>query len=148
MKNSGYDDDYPTCAETFSTLRIFSDNVTPQDITNTLAVDPSNIFHKGDSNGTGKTKRKAHGWFLSTEGLVDSRDCRRHIDEILDRMDGRARSLRELRNRGCSADITSFWVSTGFAGGPVLEPCQMRRLSELDLALWWDIYSGGEEYET
>ena len=134
-----YDDAYPTCFETYSTLRVFSDAVSPEEITMALQIEPTRAFHKGDVHSQGKLRRKAHGWFFSTEGHSDSRDTRRHIDIILSALDGRQDSLKELRSKDCAIDITSYYVSTG-QGGPCLWPHQMSKLGEFDIPVWWDVY--------
>jgi len=39
-----YEDEFPTCLETYSTLRIFSDDMAPSEITQFLAIEPSKTF--------------------------------------------------------------------------------------------------------
>src|SRR5216683_635508 len=112
MPKSEYDDSYPTCAETHSTLRVFSDAIAPDEITNLLQIEPTDTFRKGDSHALGKLQRKTNGWFYSTEKLSSSKDTRRHIDLILAALDGKADSVKKLRLEGCEIDITSYWVST------------------------------------
>lgn len=36
-----YNDDYETCNETYVTLRLYSDSLSPQEITNILGIEPS-----------------------------------------------------------------------------------------------------------
>ena len=115
-----YDDSYPTCVLTHSTLRVFSDSVAPNEITKLLQIEPTQAFRKGESHAKGKLQRKANGWFYSTKTLCDSRDTRRHIDMILAALDGKGVSIESLLERGCSIDITSYWVSTG-QGGPLAD---------------------------
>ena len=83
----------------------------------------------------------AAGWFLTSEDEIDSRDVRRHIDYLLDKIEGKADSLVSIRESGGSADIMCFWVSAAGQGGPSLWPTQMAKLAELDLEIWFDIYA-------
>ena len=68
-----YDDSYPTCVETYSTLRVFSDDLHPDEITKLLQIEPTESFRKGDSHALGKLQRKTNGWFYSTEKLSSSK---------------------------------------------------------------------------
>src|SRR5690242_20597491 len=69
-----YDDSYPTCVETHSTLRIFSGDLAPDQITEALGIQATTTFRKGDPHSSGRLLRKINGWFYSTKGLTESRD--------------------------------------------------------------------------
>ena len=140
----GYNDQYATCVETFSTLRIFSDHVGAERVTSILALQPTTSFTKGEAYGTHGHRRKSNGWLFSTEGLSDSKDTRRHIDIILSALSGKASSIDVLKRAGVSFDICSYWVSTG-QGGPALWPHQMKALGELGIEVWWDIYFAAKD---
>ena len=141
---SDYDDSYATCVETYSTLRIFSDNLAPEEVTSLLKVGPTESFRKGDAHAQGKLQRKANGWFHSTKGRINSKDTRRHIDAILSALDGRVAAIKKLQTSGCKIDITSYWMSCG-QGGPWLMPEQMLKLGALGISVWWDIYFASEK---
>ena len=51
-----YIDSYPTCVETHSTLRIFSDDLAPAQ-TEVLGIKPTGAFGKGDLHAKGKLRR-------------------------------------------------------------------------------------------
>lgn len=138
-----YDDAYPTCAETYATLRVFSDRIPPEVVTGALGIEPTDSFRAGEAYGQG-LKRKTHGWFYSTEGVSTSRDTRRHLDLLLAVLEGKADVLERLREEGCAIDIASYWVSNG-QGGPELRPYQMLKLGALGIPVWWDIYFGGKD---
>ncbi len=139
MEQAEYDDSYPTCVETYSTLRIFSDGVSPDKITRFLQTEPTDSFLKGQSFNQGKLKRKANGWFYSTKELSSSKDTRRHLDLILAALDGKDDAVGKLQREGCKIDVTTYWLSIG-QGGPWLTPQQMLRLGVLGVEIWWDIY--------
>jgi hypothetical protein len=142
-----FDHEYATCTETFSTLRIFSNDVAPEGITSSLEIEPTDSFRKGDSFSRGKLVHKYHGWFLETRSLSDSRDFGYHLELILGRLDGKAKAVAELHARGCELGICSFWMGIG-QGGPNLHPAQMRRLGALGISVWWDIYFDQEKVLT
>jgi hypothetical protein len=139
-----YNDSYPTCVKTYSTLRIFSDELGPEQITQLLQAEATDAFRKGDVYGSNKLQRKTNGWFYCTEALTSSKDGRRHIDLILAALEGKSGHVQELHSRGCKIDITSYWSSAG-QGGPWLMAEQMLKLGALGISIWWDIYFSDED---
>lgn len=84
---NSYDDDYAACVRTYSTLCIYpGEAISPEDITRRLKVEPTSVQHIGESLGRAGRTIAIDGWFLTTKDLLDSKDCRRHIDWILDRI--------------------------------------------------------------
>jgi hypothetical protein len=144
MKQPDYDDDYPTCEKTYSTLRIFSDKINPAEITKTLKINPTESFQKGEPYYKGKL-RENNCWFYSTETLTKSKDTRRHIDLILQALNRKEKAINALQQKRCKMDIVSFWLGCGAAGGPALWPYQMLKLGKLGIEIWWDVYSGDEK---
>ena len=138
-KSREYNDSYPTCVETFSTLVIFSEDLAPEDITASLRIEPTETFRKGDAHSQGKLRRKTNGWFYTTEHLTSSKDFRRHLDVILDALDGRNEAVATLQSKGCKMGISAYWVSIGH-GGPWLMPDQMLKLGSLGIEISWDVY--------
>lgn len=143
-----YDDAYPSCVRTSATLRIYPGALDPDEVTLRLGVEPSLVQRRGEPLGPGQRKLAAlNAWFLSSEGeVVDSRDARRHLDWILDRLEGgRAGALAELRRGGAAVDLSCYWLSARSSGGPTLSAPQMGRLAALGLDLWFDVYFHGPE---
>jgi hypothetical protein len=144
-KQMDYDDDFTTCRETFATLRIFSGSLTCDQISQQLGIHPTKSFNIGDPIGSRTpTPRKTNGWFLTSEGTVRSKDTRRHIDWILEKLRGARENFRGLEADGIEADVMCYWVSASGHGGPILSPPQLEGLSALGLTVWWDVYFGGE----
>lgn len=143
-RQSDYDHDYPTCQETYSTLRIFSEDVTPEEITKILRFQPTKSFLKGEVHGKQGLQYKTNGWLYCTKELVTSRDSRRHIDLILSKIEESESDMATLLSKGCEIDIFSYWVSRG-QGGPALWPEQMVKLGSLRIEIGWDIYFSREE---
>ena len=137
--------DYPTCARTFATLRIYPERLTPAEVTSRLGIEPSRSQQKGDPLTKSKQPvfARMHGWFLTSEGAVESRDVRRHLDWLLEQLGPRADAVRSLQADGCSMDISCYWLSFSGHGGPSVSPGQMRELARLGLELWFDVYFGG-----
>ena len=138
---NSYDDGYTACVRTYSTLCIYpGEAIAPEDITRRLKVEPTSVQHIGERLGrTGRTIA-INGWFLTTKDLLDSKDCRRHIDWILDRVYESKKELLWMQSEGFQAYIFRFWESRFANGGPTISPAQMARLSELNLDVSWDVY--------
>ena len=139
-----YDDSYGTCSCTYATLRIYHDDLDPGEVTDRLGISPSGSQRKGERNPSRpgrETRYPISGWFLATEHEIDSLDSRRHIDWLLDHLEGKDVALRELRARGFRTDLSCCWVSKDGHGGPTLMPYQMERLARLGLEFWYDFYS-------
>jgi hypothetical protein len=86
-----------------------------------------------------------HGWFLSSDGEVESRDVRLHLDWLLSRIAPQAEAILALQREGCRMDVSCYWVSASGHGGPSVRPAQMGELARLGLELWFDVYLGGGE---
>lgn len=140
-----YDDDYATCAETYATLRVYE--LAPQVVTSALGLEPDSTQTRGDAMypRAGSPLYRVDGWFMTSRGFVASRDVRRHLDWLLDRLEPCASALRDLRSAGARMDVSCFWASASGHGGPALSPKQSQRLGNLDLEVWFDVYFWDEE---
>ena len=138
-----YDDDYPTCSKAYAGLRIYHDDLDPDRVTGLLGIEPSQTQVRGQvlTRSTGRPfTPPIGGWFLSTKGVIVSKDIRRHVDWILDRLAGKDQVLRSLQAEGNRMDVFCYWLSASGHGGPILSPAIMRRLGELELEIGFDIY--------
>lgn len=134
-----YDDDNKYCLRTYSTLRIFTGEGSPDAVSQQLTVAPTRIWHR-ESDET-VVARNRNGWFLTSRGAVESRDTRRHIDWLLQVLAGHSDYLRGIREAGGDTNIICFWHAAGLSeGGPSLTPTQMALLAELGVAVSWNIY--------
>ena len=136
-----YNDDYETCNETYVTLRLYSDSLFPQEITNFLGIEPSETIEKGiETNILTNEVINHNAWFLTSENIINSKDSRRHIDYIADKLLPIREKLKILTSQGTQIDICCFWFSENGQGGPTLSPPQLSKLGELGIELWFDIY--------
>ena len=83
---------------------------------------------------------KKNGWFLTSKNEVDSKDTRRHIDWIINKIKSKKELINQLQENGVTFDISCFWESKYGQGGPMISPSQMTELSLLNISVWWDIY--------
>lgn len=138
-----YDDNYSTCKETDVTLRIFTDDMTPEDITKALGVKPSFVQVKGERRNKDRPEsiiNKTNGWFLSSEDEIISKDNRRHLAWLLEKIKDCHSEISELINKGVDIDIFCPWESEGNQGGPTMDPQQMKILGELNIELGFEFW--------
>lgn len=138
------DELYPTCARTCATIRIYPFFQSANEISKTLGLVPTRFQDKGEQvdSPRGRVREiKGTGWFLSSEGHVDSLDLRSHLNWILERLLPRKEQLKELQSsERMKMSLVCIWWSVSGHGGPCLWPEQMSALSELNLECSFDIY--------
>jgi hypothetical protein len=121
----------------------------PEIVTSQLGVNPTSLNKKGEKrvNSLGRTREvPLNGWFLSSESDISSRDLRRHLDWLLDKIEPSAPQLSKLQTApGLTMLINCIWWSATGQGGPTLWPEQMQRLAALDLECSFDISFFGED---
>lgn len=136
-----FQDDYPTCKETYATLCIYHDELEPQVISSRLGLEASKSQRKGDKQGKqGRRIAPVGGWFLKSRHQVESRDVRRHIVWLLDQLVEKEDELLKLQDEGYEMYISCFWVSKSGHGGPELNHEIMQRLVALRLDILFDVY--------
>lgn len=153
--NSSYfnpiDDADESCDRTCAKLLIYSGAMKPSEVTDLLGIQPTDYVAIGEersSHSTGRTRiGKVNGWFLSSESHVDSKDLRRHVDWLIEKLQGHSESLKKLQARdGIRMTVSCIWWSKYGGGGPTLWPKQMRDLVKLNLECSFDFqYYGGED---
>jgi Domain of unknown function (DUF4279) len=148
-RRTPYDDVYPTCERTYAELRIYGDILDPDDISCQLKLEPTSVQRKGEVRegfrGRAKTT-KVGGWFLSSEGRVDSLDLRRHLDWLLTQLSPAAEDVKVIAARPeVSMHVTCIWWSKYGHGGPTLWPEQMSELARLDLECAFELSFHGAD---
>jgi hypothetical protein len=130
-----HDPSYPTCNLTFGSLCVLSEEMHPQEVTSLLGINPTKSLVAGESraSGTHRIVNKLSGWFLSSEGVLSSRDSRDHLDWLLTKLNGKDDAIAEFHRRGWQAFFFFYWSSSSGHGGPTLSPPQTKRLAELNL---------------
>lgn len=133
-----YNDDYPTCSSTFATLCIYPGIVSVDEVTMRLALAPSSS--QAEETRPPGVKDRPAAWFLTSKGVVESKDIRRHLDWILNQLADKSRVFDALRDDGALACISCYWATAVGHGGPSLWPTQMAILASLGLEISFDFY--------
>jgi len=132
VRTAAYDDDARPGRRTYASLRVFSDELAPPAISHLLDCESTGAYLLGDPVGRSGSQRTANGWFLSSDGSVNSQELGRHINWLLDAV--KETQLVALQTeRGMQADIFCFFEAT--QGGPELHPGLLSRLARLGLPL-------------
>jgi len=130
------------CTRTYATLRIFSKDIHPDEMTKILGVSPTST-NPIEPESKYKNRRTFHFWAYTTEAC-DSVKNMEHLELILSALDGKAEKLDQLRKRGCDTDIFCYWDSTG-QGGPIATVKLMEQLVQFGLGVSWDMYFDDED---
>jgi hypothetical protein len=146
------DPDYGSCEETRAKLFIYPNDISQEEVTNILGIEPSRAHNLGkrilDPLGrTGTAPRTV--WGLSSEGHVHSKDLRDHLNWLLDRIEPCKDALDRLRTEHEGVmRIGCVWWSAAGHGGPTLWPEQMKRLADLEIECQFDIYFFGDDEDS
>jgi hypothetical protein len=135
-----YEDDYPTCELTYVALNCFHKSQPAEDVTAALDLTPTRLEPIGWQRSPRTKPRDDTHWSLSSEGRIQSRDFRRHLDWLLDQLEPQERTLVALQHDGWSMNVSVYWLSRLGHGGPELWPRQMASLAAMNLQIWFDVY--------
>lgn len=142
-RRTPYDDLYATCEFTYAELRIYPGTLDPISVTQSLGIPPTSTMTKGERTVNSLGRERIHpknGWFLSSEKEVLSKDVRRHLDWLLNKLEPARYELEMLQQTPeVRMDINCIWWSAYAQGGPTLWPEQMAKLAELNLECGFDI---------
>ena len=134
------------CERTCAKLLIYSPTLTPAAMTQLLGgLQPtSEVLARAPEQGY---PGRAHGWFLSSENAVSSKDLRAHLDWLTNTLIPSRLFLKDLQqHEGTRMYVHCPWWGRYNSGGPSLWPEQMRALADLNLECAIDFaYHGAEE---
>jgi hypothetical protein len=124
-----------------------SDDFDLQEVTDLVKAAATRTQKKGDlQSETNQWNCKKTGWWISSLGVVPSKDSRDHLEFILSKLDGADDGFRVLHSHEFLIDLCIRWDSLSGHGGPTLSPVQMARLAELEIEVWFDIYFHGDDF--
>jgi hypothetical protein len=133
------DENGPSEDRVFATLRVYRDDLDPDIVSDLLGKPPDRVQRKDRPYLPGGTHVAPTGaWFFSSKAL-ESKDLEDHVNWILDQFEPKHDAIHQLQVEGYEVEVSCYWLSVE---GRVLllSPAIMRRLSELELPLWVDIY--------
>jgi hypothetical protein len=142
-------EDNPNCAETHVTFRIVGDDLDPENITNKLQIRPSAVAAKGQTNPLSHMSKpqlaRVGFWYLTTRGIVESKNLEAHLICLLDQLAPSSAQIRNLANSSnLRVEFHCYWMSETGYGGPILSPKVLERISNLGATLDFDLYFSGD----
>jgi hypothetical protein len=117
----------------FVTLRIYTGEINPNEVTNILGIKPSEIIIKNE--------KKINGWFLSSEDKIIQLEFEKHLDWLLNIIYPKKQEILELIKNGFKIDISCFYSFEEEFKQTILEPKQMAKMAELGIDFWFDVYT-------
>jgi hypothetical protein len=128
-----------SCTSTYVTLCIYHKELTAEEITKFLSLEPTRTIPKN-------AKRiKENGWFLTTEDRIESTVLMDHMKALFEDIRFNKDQIALLIAKGAHARIFCFWVSAMGNGGPVISAEMLRLYGELNLDLHFDLWFENSE---
>lgn len=80
-------------------------------------------------------------WTISSDNKVNSKDARDHLDYILNILQKNEEFFKNIiRIKKTKTVLKCVWFAKGYGGGPVVDCCQLRIISDFDLDLVFSFY--------
>lgn len=132
-----------------ASLRIFGDDLNPDEITHALGCAPTEAWLKGDrqpSKSGHDIFRKTGAWFLKATPTKPA-DLNAQVAELLGKAAADLKIWAALGQK-YKIDLFCGWFMTGSNEGPLVTPETMRKLSERGIELSLDIYGPSNDEAT
>lgn len=127
-----------------ATLRVFSDELSLEELTAVMGLPSSGGHTKGESK-----KRSVKSWSSSywpLESKSSSEWVEDHIEELVNWLESKSEDYARIRS-SCFADLFCLVATIGGQAGVVIHRDLMPRLIALGLSVVLDIHDGGEPEE-
>ena len=122
-------------------LRVFSPDLTPEELAAALVVPPDQSYRTGDRvslRSGSEVVRKTNAVFVDS-GLPENRPLDEHLEALVAKLEPAAAGLRSLSGRA-KADVFCGFSSANGQGGFSLSPRLLARLAALGLDIGFDLY--------
>ncbi len=122
-------------------LRILSDTLSVNEITNILGVDPTRIFEKGSLSSPRNPKsltRNSSVWIFESK-LHESEELEKHVDIILSFVEDHNEQFKTLVSK-CEIDIYCGYFSDNGQGSIVFTSKLLKRLAPFSIDVIIDLY--------
>jgi len=134
---SGFTDDAKWSRASF---RVYGDTLRPDEVTRTLALEPTNMGLKGEllSYSPGKSPLRISLWMLKSP-LSEHESLDLHLQHLLDLLEPKREEIRELAKH-FDIDFFCGFSSENGQGGCTFEPTLLERLAKLGVTVVLDLY--------
>lgn len=136
---------YEMAKWTTLTFRIFSEELSPEEISHALGLEPTATRAKGEllspTNPT-SMRAKANLWRLDS-GVAPTGTLTAHLSAMLDVVEAKGAALQEL-SRQCRFDFFAGFSSENQQAGDVVSHAVLARLAKWPIDLVLDLYPPSE----
>jgi hypothetical protein len=126
---------------TQATLRIFSDEMSLDFVSQAFGMNPTRVYLKGQPKGPRSPHviNKESVWLIKSP-LPDNSELADHIAHLLVLLEDRASAIQSIRSRITSMDIFCMYSSDNGQGSAVLDAKLIQRLAKQDIDVVFDLY--------
>ncbi|MBI5351361.1 MAG: DUF4279 domain-containing protein [Chloroflexi bacterium] len=129
----------------YVSLSITGKEISPNDITAKLGIQPEQSFKYGEINKNSKGEervRKSSYWCISSDNKGFSQnDATPHFEWLIGILEPVSEKIKEiLSDKNIEARITCFWITPDGRINLEVEPGMTARLASLNMKIWFDIY--------
>jgi hypothetical protein len=142
------DDDYAeivSAAKTpraiYVTLRISAQNLDMDRISALLQLTPTLVQRAGESSKLIGLVIKEDCWSYSTKD-INSQHLAVHLASLLNKLNSKTSALSTLRSEGYELAVSCYWLAPYDNVEIHLNHLLMKKLSEFELSIWFDVYTG------
>ena len=143
-----YNDEYETCNRTSVNLLVYTGEESADMVNSLTGVTATIIRKKGEvielSSGRSRVT-PLNAWFLLSEDNVDSKDMRRHLDWMIEKINSFNIKLNELKSNGYEVRLECIWWSKYNTGGPTVYSRQLSIIGDFGLDLEFEFAYYGDE---
>lgn len=125
-----------------ASLRIMSESLDPQRITDLLGREPDHTHSRGP-RGDSSNRHFLEGQWLLDSGLPANAALEHHLEKLLSFCSGRQKALRQLASEGIHADIYVGIFAEDLNVALSINPKLIAAMADVPLSLGIDIYCEG-----
>jgi hypothetical protein len=134
------ENDEPEDDRIYVTLRVYHDDLDADHVGRLLGLSPTHLHRKDHPyRRGGRLLAPTGAWFFGSKDAIHSNDFEDHIRWLLDRLEGKGEAIGRLRSDGYQAEVSCYWLHLDDRNF-IIRPAIIRRLVELDLTVWIDVY--------
>ncbi len=124
----------------FATFILRGKGLNPQEVTDSLGVNPSKSFKRGDWR-TETERWTRNFWSLTSQDKIQSDDLSTHIEWLLNQFEQVNNKLIEILKRdGVESEISCFWIFPTEHEELEISSELLSRIASLGVNLNFDIY--------
>ncbi len=130
-----------------ASFRLVGDNLDPDRVTDLMGINPTDAKAKGASPPGHPEIRYPTGVWRKVSPISHLEPLEAHLNALLDLLEPRVASVRQLQAEGCEAEFFCGLFYTSFNGAIELDPPTLSRLGQFGAALTISTYDMHEDHE-